>query len=51
MRRKTRRFLALALVCGMLFASSCGKNVEKEILFADIKVDRMPIGIVKMNGA
>ena len=27
-----------------------GKNVEKEILFADIKVDRMPIGIVKMNG-
>ena len=30
MRRKTRRFLALALVCGMLFASSCGKNVEKE---------------------
>ncbi len=27
-----------------------GKNVEKEILFSDLKVDRMPVGIVKMNG-
>ena len=27
-----------------------GKNVEKEILFSDLKVDLMPVGIVKMNG-
>ena len=27
-----------------------GKNVEKEILFSDLKVDWMPVGIIKMNG-